>query len=174
MFIDNYLQKYGYYEKHQIIIKASKESIWKAFKTLTISDMSYNLFSKINNNSLFVDFMKSRFILLEESENEILVGLIGKFWINKTIKVNRGEFENFRKLGYAKLIWSISINEIDSKNNILRTETRVECDDRHSNNIFRIYWFFIKPFSGLTRIYLLNHIKNKIQNNVIHYDKNNI
>lgn len=170
MFIDRYLNNYSFYEKHQIVIKASSAKIWNTIYHLKISDICSIVTSKPYQENLFINIIKSKFILLEESENEVLLGLVGQFWRNKVVEVGKEDFEKFDKFGYAKLIWNISIENIGKDKNILKTETRIECKDNYSRKIFGLYWFFIKPFSGLTRIYMLKKIKNK----VVNYDKNNI
>lgn len=170
MFIDRYLNSYSFFEKHQIVIRANSAKIWNTIYHLKISDICSIVTSKSHQENLFINVIKSKFILLEESENEVLLGLVGKFWRNKIVKVDKEEFKKFNKPGYAKLIWNISIEKIGKDKNILKTETRIECKDNYSMKMFGLYWFFIKPFSGLTRIYILKKIKNKVAN----YDKNNI
>lgn len=163
MIIDRYLLNFSFFEKHQITINASKENIWDTLKSLTLRDLFPALYLKKFQSNKFFDLVNNRFLLLEESDNEILFGLIGKFWINKIRKVPKEKFETFNNVGYAKLIWSISIEEKNTNECILKTETRIACNDLDSLYKFRIYWFFIKPFSGLSRLFLLKQIKNKVK-----------
>lgn len=111
MIIDKYLLNYSFFEKHQITINASKDNVWNTFKSLTLRDLFSIFYLKKTQTNKFLDLIKNRFILLGESDNEILFGLVGKFWINQIRKVSKENFETFNDVGYAKLIWSISIEE---------------------------------------------------------------
>ena len=163
MIIDKYLLNYSFFEKHQITINASKDNVWNTFKSLTLRDLFSIFYLKKTQTNKFLDLIKNRFILLGESDNEILFGLVGKFWINQIRKVSKENFETFNDVGYAKLIWSISIEEKNSNGCILKTETRIACNDLSAYYKFRFYWLFIKPFSGMSRIFLLSKIKKKVR-----------
>lgn len=163
MLIDRYLLNFSFFEKHQIIINASKDNVWSTFKLLTLKDLFSIFCLKKSQTNNFLDLIKNRFILLGESDNEILFGLVGKFWINQIQKVSKENFETFNDAGYAKLIWSISIEGKGGNECLLKTETRIACNDLSSYYKFRFYWFLIKPFSGISRIFLLNQIKKKVK-----------
>jgi hypothetical protein len=42
---------------------------------------------------------------------------------------------------------------------MLSTETRVACGDAASRAKFRVYWTFVRPFSGLIRIVMLRAVR---------------
>lgn len=169
MLIDNYLQHYQFLEKHQIVIDATQKRTKDVFDKMTVSDYCYAICSrgvigtKIKKKDLFTSFMKKRFIPLDEIQNEIVVGLIGQFWLNRIVKVHKDNFNDYTKYGYPKLVWSISFKEIGLNKTLVRTETRIQCDDKKAKRIFSLYWLIIKPFSGLTRKYLLWKIKQKTE-----------
>lgn len=172
MLIDKYLINYQYSEKHRIEVASSLDGARSVFNCLTVEDISYKICSmgvkgiKLRKNDLFIYFMKTRFIPLEDTQSEIVVGLIGKFWINKVIRVCENVFNDYTQKGYSKLVWSISFRELDIDRTLIETETRIQCDDIKAKIIFSLYWLTIKPFSGLTRRYLLWRLKQKINEKV--------
>lgn len=171
MLIDNYLKNYGFSEKHTIQIAYPKRNVTDAFYRLELKDICYRLCKKgvkdkiLHPNDLFYkSFILNRFIPLaiDATDDEIVVGLVGRFWQNKTIGVAPENFETFQKQGFAKLVWNFKFEAIDSSQTCVSTETRIECCDKKALRIFRCYWFLLKPFSGLLRQYILNRIEKKV------------
>jgi len=63
----------------------------------------------------------------------------------------------------AKVGWSFSFNERPDDTTEIITETRVLCLNTKTKFLFCIYWFFVKPYSGLIRIEMLRLIKKNIE-----------
>ncbi len=101
------------------------------------------------------------FFQLEETDNEIALGLIGQFW-----KLDYGlvrirdanAFLNFSAPGYGKLVMVWSVLPVEGGHRLL-TETRISCPDRRSRLLFSMYWVVIRLASGWIRRRILNQLK---------------
>jgi hypothetical protein len=84
-------------------------------------------------------------ILLGERENEeIALGLVGKFWkpVIEFADVSAAEFKEFSEPGFAKHVYSLSLSELVPGRTLLRAEMRVATTDEHARKWFRRYWTF--------------------------------
>ena len=84
-------------------------------------------------------------ILLEERENEeIALGLIGKFWkpVIEFAEVSAEDFRQFDEPGFAKHVYSLSVSELKGDRTLLRAEMRVTTTDEQARKWFRRYWTF--------------------------------
>ena len=170
---------YDVSEYHETTVRAPVDKVYNALRTtdlgtsflvrmLLILRALPNLFSagrhsresRINLETL----MKNGFVLLGENPpNEILLGVIGRFWAaaGETRRVsNADEFRVFDQPGYAKAVWNFSLVEDRRAGTRLATETRVLCLDKGSRRRFGLYWSMIGPFSGLIRREVLRTIRN--------------
>jgi hypothetical protein len=94
-------------------------------------------------------------------EQEIVLGIIGKFWRPDAPVLRDWKPEAFPKLfpqGYAKAAWNFHLTP-DGDQTIVSTETRVLCYGRTERILFRCYWTLIGFFSGLIRKEMLQMIK---------------
>jgi len=100
-------------------------------------------------------------ILAEQPREEIVLGVSGRFWrpISNLSPFRREDFEGPVPEGFARAVWNFSVKEVSAGRTVLSTETRVICGDRPSYRRFRVYWFFVRPFSGLIRLLMLRAVK---------------
>lgn len=94
-------------------------------------------------------------------EQEIVLGIIGKFWRPDAPVLRDWKPETFSTLspqGYAKAAWNFYLAP-DGDQTIVSTETRVLCFGRTERILFRCYWTLIGFFSGLIRKEMLQMIK---------------
>jgi hypothetical protein len=94
-------------------------------------------------------------------EQEIVLGIIGKFWRPDAPVLRDWKPESFSTLapqGYAKAAWNFHLMP-DGDQTIMSTETRVLCNGRLERILFRCYWTLIGFFSGLIRKEMLQMIK---------------
>jgi hypothetical protein len=100
-------------------------------------------------------------ILAEKPEEELLLGLVGRFWTlrGELRRVNTEDFRSFNERGYAKAVWNFSLSRQADETVLLETETRVRCLDEESRKRFRFYWMLIGSFSGVIRRDVLKAIK---------------
>lgn len=175
MLINKFLPKFQFSEKHQIKIEAPANVVMnqiinfnpemdKATKVLmTIRELPIKMMALFNPQENKESFGFHSFVLLDKQDNEeMTLGLIGKFW-----RPNFGleqfstaeEFQTFSQIGVAKLVMNFSIQELDSHLCILSTETRVFCPDKKTVLLFSPYWYLIRLASGFIRRRMLSQIK---------------
>lgn len=63
-----------------------------------------------------------------------------------------------------KIIWNFKFEQLDNKT-LVSTETRILCLTKRSKILFSLYWFFVRPFSGIIRIEMLKLIRRSAENN---------
>lgn len=168
MLIDEFLPKWDARERHSIKVNAPIEEVYRAMRRMDLRRARLtNFLLKLRGISApadfsLDDFLKMRFVILaEKPEEELLLGLTGKFWQpgGNLVRVESDDFVRFNKPGYAKAAWNFSLEEIANDAICLNTETRVFCMDAASRLRFRLYWFFIGWFSSLIRREILTVIK---------------
>jgi hypothetical protein len=73
--------------------------------------------------------------------------------------VDAAAFRTFDKPGFIKLAWAFWLTDMGDDRIRVDTETRVLCTDKKTLRVFSVYWFIIRPWSGLIRLSLLASIK---------------
>lgn len=169
MLIDDYLPKYDFIETHDIKVCASAEKVFSAINKIDLCESPvirglFFLRGLPNNRLRLRDLRKSNFEILGERDDELLLGLAGKFWTfgGKLQKINSDNFREFDKKGFAKAVWNFSVDNNSSETR-LTTQTRIRCLDAESRRSFGFYWTFIQPFSGLIRREMLRIVKRKAE-----------
>jgi len=101
-------------------------------------------------------------VLNEEPGSEIVLGVIGRFWrpVGNLSPFKRDDFDRAVPPGMAHAVWNFRVSEGRNASTVLSTETRVTCGDLASRRKFRLYWFFVRPFSGLIRRIMLKNVRN--------------
>lgn len=172
MLIDDYLPIYDVCERHRIEIHAPVERVYAAARKLDIGEARLTrLLFRLRGlpcppRFTLDDFLKMQFILLDERTNqELLLGLIGKFWTptGNLRRLTTEEFKDFNERGYAKAAWNFSLTQATSGVVWLATETRVSCTDSASRMKFRLYWTVVRAFSGFVRREMLRVIKRSAE-----------
>lgn len=174
MLIDAFLPVYDFSEKHEATVRASAEKAYAAISSVNFSGswlirglLGLRGLGRSSPKTLTLrDMTKDGFAILGEKHNEeILLGLAGKFWtLNGCMQnINAETFREFHTKGYAKAAWNFALTETAKEEILLSTETRVQCMDEESLASFRFYWRFIQPFSGLIRQEMLRLIKQKAE-----------
>lgn len=82
-------------------------------------------------------------LLGERPNDEIALGLVGKFWrpVISYANVSPAQFKDFAEPGYAKHIYSLRAREVEG-GTLLLAEMRIATTDEHSRRWFRRYWTF--------------------------------
>ena len=83
---------------------------------------------------------------------------LGGFARTNGLAVAPAEFRDFAQPGFAKVVWTFSVEEAAPGSTRLVTETRVACLDAGSRRRFRLYWLVVRPFSGALRKAMLNAV----------------
>ncbi len=149
--IDKYLPEYTYNEYHQKLIHASTKKSFLAAKDLDMRKSFISMFlfklRRLPTNDLYLQgFLRNMcFVYLEEEPFK--------------------EFVIEASQPGLKMFWNFYFKEIGENITIVSTETRILCVTKKSKLLFSLYWFFVKPFSGLIRIEMLRLLKKKVENN---------
>lgn len=170
MLIDDFLPEFNFSKKHSVVIYASTDKIFNVLKNTNFNSVPLKILLmlrgiKLENLSLTLS-EKSYFTLLgEDSEKEILFGIIGKFWRWKggLFQIQKEEFKDFSLTGFAKAAWHFSALKNGTEETTFSTETRIQCIGESAKRWFSIYWLFIEPFSGLIRKIILYKIKYRAE-----------
>jgi hypothetical protein len=83
-------------------------------------------------------------LLAERDRDEIAFGLVGKFWLPVIAyaKVTPLAFESFNEPGYAKTVYSLSVQPLGERQTLLSAVMRTATTDEHARRWFRRYWTF--------------------------------
>jgi hypothetical protein len=107
------------------------------------------------------DVTRRGFVLLgERPGREMAFGIAGKFWTPSGGRavLDADGFRRFERAGYAKAVWDFRVADAGHGSTRLTTETRIRCVDFTARRRFRVYWAFVRPFSGLIRILMLRAV----------------
>jgi hypothetical protein len=86
---------------------------------------------------------KGGWILLGEQPNqEIALGLVGKFWrpVIAFARVTAEEFAGFAEPGYAKTVYALSVRALDDRHTLLTAVMRTATTDSYARRWFQRYW----------------------------------
>ena len=181
MLIDEFLPDYDVVERHSVEVQAPSVAVYRAVRDLDLSEsrivrwlmairgLPALLKPKKRRPELRLTLdglLESGFVILgERPRQELLLGTVGRFWTPSggAQQVGADAFRHFATPGYAKAVWSFYVSEQPDGTTQLVTETRVRCLDGASRRRFRLYWLFVRPFSGLIGKMVLRGIKRKAE-----------
>ncbi len=174
MIIDQYCPEFKVQKKYEIEVNANSSTVYNIIRSFNMSDslMSKWLFKLrgFPESLTSIDGLTNfGFVILADKKNEeIVFGLAGKFWtLSANIQqLTPDNFNDFRENGYAKAVANIALFPQSEYQTKVITETRVYCFDSLSSFLFRLYWTFISPFSGLIRKEWLTTIKRESEKGI--------
>jgi hypothetical protein len=177
MLIDSFAPNPDAVETHRIAINASPDVVYRA---LWAADLGGSLIIKLllglrslpgfvlhggrelprDRKITLQTVINSGFGILANEPEEIVLGVTGKFWrpTGNLLPFERESFAGAVPPGVARAVWNFNVEGVNDQT-ILSTETRVLCGDGESRRKFRLYWFFVRPFSGLIRRIMLRAVK---------------
>ena len=107
------------------------------------------------------------FLNLEDSPQELVMGLAGRFWTPSGGRVrlnDKQEFKAFERAGYAKAAVNFRILPLDAGRCLLTTETRVVTYGRSATLKFGLYWWLaVRWGSGWIRMLWLRAIRARVE-----------
>jgi hypothetical protein len=185
MLLDWFLPVFQFSETHSIQIKASPGEVFACLKDLCPNDvpiidalMTFRsipafLLGKghIAPRKPDVPFIRQLpengfFILGEESNKEVVLGIVGQFWraagnvrLDVTTPVR---FLEFQKDGWAKAAWNFLLEPAEAGTRLV-TQTRIAVFGTLATRKFGLYWMLIRGGSGLIRRALLKTVKRKAE-----------
>jgi hypothetical protein len=84
-------------------------------------------------------------LLGERPDEELALGLVGKFWrpvIEFARITSADEFREFDEPGFAKTVYDLSVRELGANRTLLSGLMRTATTDDHARRWFRRYWTF--------------------------------
>ena len=184
--LDELMPTYHAFERHGTVVAAPRQRAWAALRAIDFggSPIAVALLAlralpswrrrrsrgsdprRGGRSGLTLDgLLDAGFVLLaERPEEEVVLGLVGKFWrpSGGIRRIDPAEFTAFDEPGWAKAAWSFRLVEGVPPGDgmggaggfdriVVTTETRVYCTDAASRRAFLRYWRLVRPFSGLIR-----------------------
>jgi hypothetical protein len=107
-------------------------------------------------------------VLAEEPGREIVLGAVTQPWQSEVHfhALPPSAFAAFHEPGYAKIVWTLSVQPIGPTRSVFRTETRVATTDAESRSRFRRYWAVFSPGIILIRRATLHLVKDEAERRV--------
>ena len=181
MLIDEFLPQFEESKSYSVIIQAPPDKVYEVLKKSNVADswvirFLFGLRSipailsgqhKFNDRQTVTieDITQSGFMLLgEKPGQELVIGVVGKFWKmsgNICKDVLPEQFKKFSLPGFSKAVWNFYLESHGTSETDLSTETRIHCTDPNSAKKFKRYWTVIAPFSGLIRHEMLKIVKRE-------------
>jgi hypothetical protein len=176
--IDEFLPKYDFCTAYEIGINAPAAVV---YERLLVSDfyaawvvrllMSLRTGKRVSRNrpprDLRERFTGTGFVILAEVPNEeLVVGVAGRFWRpdgGRCLDLRASNFVGFSGPGCAKAVMNFRLRAESLHRTGLRTETRIKCCGWSAGWKFRIYWTLIAPFSGVIRRAILKQVKSEAE-----------
>ncbi|MFQ5631279.1 MAG: hypothetical protein ACE5I1_21105 [bacterium] len=169
MRLNHYLPEFDYNEIHNTTIGAPPAVVYPLVRHL---DFNASLITRIlfklrglpaNDLSLDAMLCSNGFSILEElPEKEIVIGGMANSKV-KPVPIENGEqFMHFNERNGLKIAWNFALIEAETGHTKVSTETRVRCLGKTTKRKFAIYWFFIRPFSGLIRREMLRILRKQV------------
>ena len=181
--LDRFLPEYHHNEVHETIISASPEAVRRAVREVKGREIALArlLFGirmlpgrllgrrtpeRDSEKTLLDSALAMGFILLSESPDEIVLGVIGQFWklTGEIVRLSGPEeFLAFSREGYAKGAVDFTLEELADGRVLLRTETRVLPLGPKAARRFGLYWTVVQPGSALLRRTWLQAIRRRAE-----------
>jgi hypothetical protein len=176
--IDTFLPHYDFSATYETFIQAPPAMVYRHLQVLDFSElrvfrllMALRTGKRIQRDRAPMDLRQriqgTGFIILAEApEDEVVIGVAGRFWRpdgGRCLDLTAEDFKRFSRSGYAKAGWNFKLSAQTAESTILSTETRIQCFGRGALSKFRLYWSVVAPFSGLIRKAMLQKLKVKTE-----------
>jgi len=171
MLIDTYLPHYHYREFHSIKIVSSSEDVYYRVINCDLSRSCmirflFRVRGMRQKLSTIKDISRLGFVKLDEKPGEeILFGIISNRPTFSGCEIIRSpsEFIEYNNENIIKAVINLRVIRESPSNQIVSTETRVWCGSNKMKKGFRVYWFFVNPFSRIIRKSMLHQIKSQLK-----------
>jgi len=164
--LDKHISDFHFNEVHMKLVQASPGSVYQVLWNTRFCD-SFIIRALFWLRGLSIprgtvqEFLENGFILIDDKPGEeLVIGLLARVSGPKKgiVQATSTEFAGLPPAGFIKVGWNFKIQVLGQSQVRVCTETRIFCGSPKSKRIFGLYWFFIKPFSGLIRIEMLRLI----------------
>ena len=170
MLIDKYLSAYDFNEFHSVKVNAPANYIYEKMLSCDVSrsflirflfwvrGMPKHLYTieQLTN----IGFIK----LDEQSGKEIVYGIVTTSPTFNCCQLNVSpvSFIQTKDASIIKAVINFKLQQQNNSTHIFSTETRIWCGSKRMRRKFKLYWFFVKPFSQLIRRAMLKEMKHLI------------
>jgi len=182
MLIEKYLPRFDVRARHTARINAAPQRTYAALRSIDLgrSPLIRCLFwmrtipsrhrrAARTDMPHYRTFLESAlaqgWVLLEEIPGrELVMGTVTQPWrpVVKFVPIPATEFCGFAEPGFAKITWSIRVDE-HAGSSLVTLETRVLTTDAMSHRHFRRYWLIFSPFIKLIRRLILGLLKRELR-----------
>jgi hypothetical protein len=175
MLIDKYLSAYDFNEFHSIKVHSSANGIYDKVLSCDVSRsflvrFLFRLRGMPKHLYTIQHLLKMGFTKLDEQPGkEIVYGIVTTSPTFNCCQsdLSRASFIQNTNASIIKAVINFHVQEHDTLTHIISTETRVWCGSNAMRSKFRLYWFFVKPFSQLIRRSMLKQMKEQILQSAI-------
>jgi hypothetical protein len=107
-------------------------------------------------------------VLAEIPGREIALGAVTRPWDANPVfrPLPPQEFAGFHEPGFAKIVWTLRADPINTTESIARTETRVATTDQAARKAFRRYWSLVSPGVEVIRWISLQLVKREAEGRI--------
>ena len=177
---DHYLRDYEVRERHETVVRAPAEATWDVARHLDLrrspviraifATRELLLRSADRDAARPAEFVDEAIalgwgVLAEEPGRRLVFGAVTRPWEAnvKFIALPKAEFASFDSPRFAKIIWTLEVDQLTPTTSVFRTETRVTTTDADSRRRFRLYWSLLSPGILLIRRETLRMVKCEAQ-----------
>jgi hypothetical protein len=168
MLADKYLQDHHFRIFHSIEINNNSDDVYSKLLSAKTDHWLIRILFRlrgIRSGDTINQLSAHGFVLLEEIKGEeIAYGIVSSSpYFGRCIEnFTASDFHSKFKQGFLKgiIVFGVKKNGVTQK---IFTETRVHCGSPQIYKRFRIYWFFVKPFSSLIRKIILRELCKSIK-----------
>jgi hypothetical protein len=174
--LDRFMPSYDVAKRHETVVRAPAPVTWDVARALDLhkSALIHALFAGrellmratppkvVEPRPFIAEALELGWrILAEEPGHELVMGAVTRPWeANVTFRgLDPEAFAGFQEPGYAKIVWTIAVEPLDSERCAFRTETRVATTDPQSRARFKRYWLVFSPGILLIRRETLRLVK---------------
>ena len=151
---------------YQCVLRSDFSSLWLVRLLMTLRSGRSLPRNRVPGD-LRQRFQGTGFVILSEvPDDEIVIGVAGKFWRpdgGRCLDLTAGDFGGFARPSNAKAAWNFKLRAESPEETVLSTETRIKCFGRAALWKFRLYWSLVGPFSGLIRKAILKQVKTEAE-----------
>jgi hypothetical protein len=170
--LDRLLPDYQFVERHTVLVRASRQEVWRALHEVTAGEMALTriLFGARTlparlagartegpDGPWLPSLLRSGFkVVAETTEQELVLGTSGRFWELRARPRPQPD------PGGAVAAMDFRLEKTHG-GTLLTTETRVAVEDRAARRRFAFYWVVIRIGSGVIRRDLLHAVRRRAE-----------
>jgi hypothetical protein len=167
LLIEDYLPVYHFKESHSIKLVSPNDNLYKKmlecdFSKSLIIRLLYKVRGIPTKLCTIEDITQMGFLkLAEKPGEEIIFGMVTDSPMFKRCQSNLSPSDFITKsdTSIIKAVINFNVKYQNLSNYIVSTETRIWCGSKRMKSKFKLYWFFVKPFSQIIRRNMLKQIK---------------